>query len=127
MSDHDRYESDNLNRTIGRVLRLGVVISGTLVLIGAVLYLWHQGGMIADYRTFRPEPHTLDNLGEFFRGVVALRGRDIIQLGLLCLIATPVLYVLVGLHAFWRQRDGLYVAISLVVLGVLLFSLFFVR
>lgn len=117
----------SLNSAIGRLLRIGLAVSAILVVIGAVLYLWHEGGNIADYRNFQPEPHTLGNAGEFLEGVMALRGQDVIQLGLLCLIATPVLYVLVALNTFRRQRDWQYVAISSIVLTVLLSSLFFVR
>ncbi|HEU0197748.1 MAG TPA: DUF1634 domain-containing protein [Nevskiaceae bacterium] len=129
MSDahYTQVNDDRLSHSIGLLLRVGVLISGTVVLVGAVLYLWHQGGAVADYRVFLPEPHTLANAGSFFAGVAALRGRDIIQLGLLLLIATPVLYVALAACAFLRSRDRLYSAVSLLVLAVLLFSLFYVR
>jgi uncharacterized membrane protein len=40
------------------------------------------------------------------------------------LIATPVARVAFSAFAFWRQRDYLYVAVTLIVLAVLLVSLF---
>jgi uncharacterized membrane protein len=49
-------------------------------------------------------------------------GRGLIQLGLL-LILVPVVRVAIAAFAFHRQRDRLYVAISLLVLGLLLYSL----
>jgi uncharacterized membrane protein len=52
-----------------------------------------------------------------------LRGRSIIQFGLLLLIATPVARVLISAVAFALQRDRTYVLITLAVLGVLLLSL----
>ena len=52
----------------------------------------------------------------------ALKGRGS-QLGILVLIATPVFRVLLSAFAFWMQRDWIYVAITLVVLAVLAFSL----
>jgi len=47
----------------------------------------------------------------------------LIQFGLLVLIATPVARVAFCAGGFLRQRNGLYVAISSVVLMVLLYSL----
>lgn len=116
-----------LNRLIGRLLRVGVSVSAAVVLVGAIIYLWHHGAEMVNYGTFRPEPHTLGNVYGFVAQLSALRGRAIIELGLLCLIATPVLYVATALGVYWRQRNRLYVGISSVVLAVLLFSLFFMR
>jgi uncharacterized membrane protein len=48
----------------------------------------------------------------------------IIQLGILLLIATPVARVVFALVAFAIEHDRLYVAVSLTVLAVLLFSFF---
>jgi uncharacterized membrane protein len=55
--------------------------------------------------------------------VRAWRGRGIIQLGLLLLIATPVARVAFSVVAFALERDRLYVGITLIVLAVLAFSL----
>ena len=44
--------------------------------------------------------------------------------GLLLLIATPIARVALSLIAFARQRDRMYVCITTLVLGLLLFSLF---
>jgi uncharacterized membrane protein len=54
---------------------------------------------------------------------LAPSGRGVIQLGLL-LIATPVARVVFPAVAFARQRDLTYVLLTLVVLGVLAWSLF---
>ena len=56
-------------------------------------------------------------------GALALHARAIIQLGLLLLIATPVARVVFSVYAFARQRDWVYVVVTLIVLGVLLYSL----
>jgi uncharacterized membrane protein len=47
----------------------------------------------------------------------------VIQLGLLLLVATPVARVAFSILAFALQRDRTYVIITLIVLGVLLYSL----
>ena len=57
------------------------------------------------------------------RDVVALRGRGIMQLGLLLLIATPVARVALTAVAFAFERDRTYVLIALLVLVLLLKSL----
>lgn len=50
-------------------------------------------------------------------------GRGIMQLGLLLLIATPIARVVMSAFAFSRQRDWMYVAVSLIVLTFLTISL----
>ena len=76
-----------------------------------------------DYRVFRGEPSDLRNLPGIVAEVADLRGRGIIQLGLLVLIATPVLRVAFTIFAFLEQRDHLYVVVTLIVLTFLLISL----
>jgi uncharacterized membrane protein len=48
----------------------------------------------------------------------------LIQLGLLLLIATPVARVVFTVFAFFMERDYTYVAVSLLVLGILLLGFF---
>ncbi len=48
----------------------------------------------------------------------------IMQLGLLLLIATPIARVVFSVLAFAREGDRMYVAFTLIVLAVLLYSLF---
>jgi uncharacterized membrane protein len=48
----------------------------------------------------------------------------LIQLGLLILIATPIARVAFSVVAFLYQRDWMYVAVTLMVLGLLVYSLF---
>lgn len=54
---------------------------------------------------------------------MVLGGRGLIQFGLLLLIATPIARVIFSIAGFARQRDWLYVAITLVVLTLLSYSL----
>jgi uncharacterized membrane protein len=57
------------------------------------------------------------------REVKAFNGLGLIQLGLLILIATPIARVAFSLVAFFYQSDWKYVAFTLVVLMLLLYSL----
>jgi uncharacterized membrane protein len=112
---------------IGILLRAGVVLSATLVAIGGILYLVKYGAAhpaIAAYTTFHGEPDDLRSVSGILRAALALRGRGLIQFGLLVLIATPVLRVALSLFSFLLQRDRLYTGISAFVLMLLLGSLF---
>ena len=109
---------------IGTLLRSGVILAASVVLVGGILYLVRHGHELPDYGTFHGEPGMLKSLGGIFHGVAALSARAMIQLGLLLLIATPVARVVFSAIAFALERDYLYVVITLIVLGVLAYSLF---
>ena len=109
---------------IAGMLRAGVILSSAFVLGGGIWYLSQFGAGTPDYGTFHGEPATLRSVSGIVRGAVALDARSWIQLGLLLLIATPVARVFFSIFAFAAQRDRTYVAITLIVAGVLLYSLF---
>jgi uncharacterized membrane protein len=112
---------------ISRLLRAGVVASLTLVIVGTVVTFVHHGdywssghgtldGLIGSSATF---PHTP---AQVLAGVGEFRGQAIVALGLLLLIATPVVRVAVSIAAFAYQGDRTFVAITSVVLLLLLLS-----
>jgi len=109
---------------IGHTLRIGVVTAATIVLIGGVYYLIEHGLTAPHYHTFRAATMPSDNLAGVVRNIRALSSYGVIQLGLLVLIATPILRVILSVIAFALERDALYVAATLMVLTVLLYSLF---
>jgi uncharacterized membrane protein len=109
---------------MGRLLQAGVLLASAVVLTGGVLYLHAQRGSIPNYRFFSSEPAKLRQLGVMGHSLAAGDPATIIQLGVLLLIATPVARVAFALVAFAIERDKLYVAVSLTILGVLLFSFF---
>jgi uncharacterized membrane protein len=112
-----------LEAIIGNLLRAGVVIAATITSIGGVIYLAHSGGSLAHYRVFQGEPANLRQVAGVLSDASSGDGPGIMQLGLLLLIATPVARVAFSLAAFAVQRDRLYVVVTLVVLGVLTFSM----
>jgi uncharacterized protein DUF1634 len=61
---------------------------------------------------------------DFRQRVVWKRGERLIQLGLLVLIGTPIVRVLSSVVGMARERDQVYLGITLIVLGLLAFSLF---
>lgn len=108
---------------IGNLLRSGVLLSALIVSVGAVIYLVRHGHSPTEYRMFRGEPSNLRSVSGIFRDALALRGRGIIQLGLLFLIATPVARVAFSIFGFAEEKDHMYVIIASVVLLVLAYSL----
>ncbi len=122
----DRAWTDRqMDVIIGNLLRSGVVLSALIVLFGAVIYLLRHGHSPTEYRVFRGEPLFTDlrSVSGILRDALALRGRGIIQLGLLFLIATPVARVAFSIFGFAEERDRMYVVVASIVLLVLLYSL----
>src|ERR1039457_1896703 len=108
---------------IGALLRYGVMLSASVVAAGGIWYLIQYGSSPPGYRVFRGEPEYLRHLRGIVSGIPGFHCRRMIQLGLVLLIATPVARVAFSVVAFVLQRDRTYVAITLIVLAVLLFSL----
>ncbi len=117
------WTDQQMDIVIGVILRTGVIISALVVLLGGVVYLHKFAFNQPYYRVFHGEPSDLRHITGIIRDAMALRGRGIIQFGLLLLIATPVARVAFSVVAFAFQRDRLYVMVTLIVLGILLFSL----
>ena len=115
--------TEKMDIIVGNLLRTGVALSAAVVLAGGVIYLWRHGTEVPNYHVFRGEPSDLRTLAGIFQDVRSFRGRGIIQLGLLLLIATPVARVAFLIYAFARQRDWLYAVIASIVLALLSFSL----
>jgi uncharacterized membrane protein len=108
---------------IATILRTGVILSALMVLAGGLLYLSQFGLTQPDYKMFRGEPADLRTIAGIWGDFKSLRPEGIIQMGLLILIATPICRVTFAFVAFAWQRDRVYMGITLIVLGVLLFSL----
>jgi uncharacterized membrane protein len=115
------WTDQRVESVIGNLLRAGVVASAALVLAGGVIYLARHGAAHPGGSVFQGEPAALRSPGGIL-SAARLDSRGIIQLGLLLLIATPVARVAFSVFAFLRQRDYLYVAVTLIVLGLLLYS-----
>ena len=116
---------------IGWILRLGVIASAVLIVAGVLLLfitrstgypgslndlpaLLHYGSQRTSFFPTTP--------GDVFAGVAQFKPFALIALGLLVLIATPVLRVAASVVIFWLERDYAYVWITLFVLVVLLVS-----
>jgi uncharacterized membrane protein len=121
----DQLRADQrMDAIMGILLRSGVVLAATIVLVGGILFLVRHKTPVTDYHIFSGEPTDLRTISGIFADVKAFRARGLIQLGLLVLIATPVARVVFSLFAFLYQKDWKYVVFTAIVLGLLLYSLF---
>ena len=85
----DKSANARLEMMIGEVLRFGTIASSTLLAVGLVM-------MLLGYRS------------EF--------ARLLLEAGLIILIATPAARVVVSVIEYIRERDWVFVALTLVVL-----------
>jgi len=106
---------------IGWVLQGGVILSAVIILIGLVMMSLEPDKFAPQKLQFFPQ-----TFGQVWTGLLALRPQAVITLGLLLLIATPVVRVAVSIVAFAVERDRRFVVITLLVLCILLFSIFYV-
>ncbi|MCT4397854.1 DUF1634 domain-containing protein [Pediococcus ethanolidurans] len=109
-------EMNQIELIIGQVLRIGVLISAAVILVGVLLIVFTgQTGYSA-----KIYPTTVNAIAS---GIVALKPFAIVMLGLFLLILTPVLRVVVSIYAFAKERDHLYVWITTFVLVILLIGM----
>jgi uncharacterized membrane protein len=117
------WNDQRIENMVGNLLRAGVSLSAFVVFVGGVIYLARHGRSPADYRVFQGEPSDLKTISGILREAIRFRGRGIIQLGLLLLIATPVVRVALSIWGFAEEHDRLYMIFTGIVLIVLLYSL----
>jgi uncharacterized membrane protein len=109
---------------LGNVLMTGVIISGTVVLTGAFLFLMRHGNEIPSYHIFKPDTFNLDDFRNLLNGLIAFRSGSIMELGILLMIATPVLRVFFSMIAFVYEKDYMYFIFTIIVFLVLIISFF---
>ncbi len=118
-----RWTDFRIEQVVGTLLRIGVAVAATVVTAGALVFLIRHGGEQPQYGIFRGEPSELRSVSGIVASALAGRGRGLIQLGLLLLVATPVARVVFSVAGFALEGDRTYVVITLIVLAVLIFSL----
>jgi uncharacterized membrane protein len=112
-----------MDQIIGRLLQSGVILAAAFVLAGGAVFLARHPTPVTNYRVFQGEPEEFRTVSGIIHEARELRGRGLIQLGLLILIATPIARVAFSAVAFLYQRDWTYVVVTLIVLGLLVYSL----
>lgn len=117
------FADKDIQLILGTLLRVGVIASMSVVLIGGLIYLYGNHAEAINYSKFNPGKTGLASIGAIFQGLQHLDGSAIIQFGVLLLIFTPVARVVFSVFSFLIERDYLYVLIGLFVLCIILYSL----
>ena len=122
MAAKARFKDTDMQAVIGWVLRIGVIVSISVVFVGGVIYIYRHGGTVPNYSKFNGVPDFV-KLNGIINGIINFRGRSIIQAGIILLIATPILRIVFSTVSFVLEKDYLYVGISLLVLLIIIISL----
>lgn len=113
---------------ISNLLRVGVASSLVVVVLGTVLMFVHHPEYLSSppalQRLTKPGAAFPHSARDVIAGVRTFRGESIVVVGLLLLVATPVMRVAVSIFAFVYERDPRYVVITTIVLALLLLSFF---
>ncbi len=121
-----KANTDKLDRDIEKILANllggGVIIAASVVIVGAFLFLVRHGSEVPNYGVFKPDSFNYANFTGLFEGIISFRPASIMQLGILLLIATPVLRVLFSVFAFIYEKDYTYFVFTIFVFCVLILS-----
>jgi uncharacterized membrane protein len=119
-----RCTDEQVEKIIGHILQIGVMVAASIVLLGGIFYLSRYGSALPHYDIFHGEPADLQSASGIMKSVFSFHARGFIQFGVLLLIATPIARVIFSIIAFTLQRDRIYIFVTLIVMGVLFYSLF---
>ena len=103
---------------IGWILQGGVLLSTAVIVFGLLLAVLRPRGYSLQRALVFPV-----KLSQIGAGLLVWQPQAVIMLGLLLLIATPIVRVAASMVAFGFERDWKYVIITLTVLAILLLSL----
>lgn len=112
-----RRASLDMNAVIGWILQGGVLLSSAVICLGLGLLLVHPAQLSSLNALAFPK-----TLGQVKDELLALQPQALIAVGLLLLIATPVIRVTISIFAFAKEHDRRYVVITTVVLLILITS-----
>ena len=118
-------KNKDLQLILGNLLRIGVILSGLMVLTGGIIYMVQSGnGPRPQYVSFEGENSELLRLTDILKGMAHFQGASIIQFGLILLISTPIARIVISAVGFALEKDYMYVVIAAIVLSIILVSLF---
>lgn len=113
-----------LETLLSNLLKYGVLIASFVVFIGGILYLTDHGYEPAQYHRFRATSSYFCSPIGIITAISSGSRQAIIQLGILILIAVPILRVIISFFTFLIWRQFSYVIITFLVLATITYSLF---
>lgn len=117
------WQDKDVALLVGKTLRTGVLCAMSITIVGALIYLFHNASGKPEYHVFKGAAPSLRHLPGILEGVAHFDGMAIIQLGVAILIATPVVRVMLSAIGFLIEKDYMYVFITLLVLGIIIFNM----
>jgi len=123
MAQKISFKDTDMQVVIGWVLRIGVIVSISIVFFGGIIFLYRHGQEVVDHRKFVGIPNFIQSFKGIMYGIITFRGQAIIQFGIILLIATPILRVIFSTIGFVLEKDKLYIFISLLVLLIIFASM----
>lgn len=121
----NKWQDTDVEQIVGQLLRYGVLTATLVAFIGGVVYIASHGGMpMPDYSKFTGEGKSFTSYSGILKGALSLNAAGIVQLGVLLLIATPILRIVFSLVGFAMEKDRLYICITLLVLAIIMTSIF---
>jgi uncharacterized membrane protein len=104
-----QQEARQLEARIATILRTGVIAAAVLLTVAL------------PWIVFQDRAHRAHRLsvGEALRHLPDLDPRALAAVGVIILVATPILQLLASAFLFWRKRDRLYVGLTLTVCGII--------
>lgn len=116
----------DLQKIIGGVLKYGVLTVLVVSITGGLIYLSSNWQNTVDYSTFVENDRSIfEVISTTFTKAFQLDSISIIYLGVLLLFFTPFLRLILSLFSFILEKDKLYIAITLLVIGIVGMSVFF--
>ena len=116
------FKDKDLQYLLGNLLRVGVIVSMTIVALGLLFFLIQHGRSAIHLNHF--DARNLFSFSDFIARLKSGHSAAVIELGVLCLIATPVFRVIFAIIGFGKEKDGMYVLISSIVLAIIIMSIF---
>jgi len=117
------FKDTDMQTVIGWVLRIGVIVSISVVFVGGIIFLYRHGHEVANHKQFKGIAAFIRTPAGILNGIITIRGQAIIQFGIILLIATPVLRVIFSAIGFVLEKDYLYIGISVLVLCIIFASM----
>jgi uncharacterized membrane protein len=100
-----RDQSRQVEARIALILRTGVIASAVLLTVSLPWIVVRGGSRQASSLS----------VGEALRRLPALDPRGLAALGVIILVATPILQLVASAFLFWRKRDRLYLGFTVLV------------
>jgi uncharacterized membrane protein len=116
------WTDQQIDESVAKILQYGVASAATVVSIGMALYLVKPDNKLLELHQIMGNPISLRNYLDLSTYLQMNQEQGIILLGLAILVATPIVRVVFSVYAFAKQRDYVYVTITLVVVAILFYS-----